>query len=87
MPERSGWRAIEGREATTLEDELRHEVPVGHVLHGREVQAIARRDDCDDVAFDVSGAGLCVVHLTKQREKDSRRPHASFVRRLPEHDE
>ena len=51
MAEGSEWCAIEGSEATTLEDELRREMPVGHALHGREVYAVARRDDRDDVAF------------------------------------
>lgn len=84
---RSRWLAIEGRVATTLEDELRRETPVGHALHGRAVRAVARRQDCDDVAFEVAGAGLCVVHLTWQTETDARWPHVSFVDRLPEHDD
>jgi hypothetical protein len=83
----SGWRAIEGNEAATFEGELRREMPAGHALHGREVRAVARRDDRDDVAFEVAGAGLCVVHLTWQRETDPRWPHASFVECLPEDDE
>jgi hypothetical protein len=69
-----------------LEDELRREMPVGHALYGREVRAVARRDDCDDVAFEVAAAGLCVVHLTWQRETDPRWPHAMFVDALPETD-
>jgi hypothetical protein len=62
-------------------------MPVGHTLHGREVRAVARCEDCDDVAFEVAGAGLCIVHLTWQREADPRWPHASIVEHLPEHHE
>jgi hypothetical protein len=81
------WRAIEASEAATCEAELRREMPVGHALHGREVRAVARRDDSDDVAFEVADAGLWIVHLTWQRETNLRWPHAVLVRRLPEHDE
>ena len=80
----SGWRAIDGQEAAALEEELRRELPAGHVLHGRQVRAIARRDDCDDVAFEVVDAGLCIVHLTYERETDPLAPPALFVERLPE---
>ena len=46
----SRWRVIEGSEAATLEAELRREMPDGHTLHAHAVHAVARRDDCDDVA-------------------------------------
>lgn len=82
-----GWRAIEGSEAATCEAELRRETPVGHALYGREVRAIARRGDRDDVAFEVARTGLCIVHLTWQRETDPRWPNAVFVPHLPEDDE
>jgi hypothetical protein len=46
-----------------------------------------RREDCDDVAFHVEGAGLCVVHLAWRTGTDRRRPHAAFVEALPEGDD
>ena len=83
----SGWRPVEGSVAARLEGELRREIPVGHALHGREVRAVARRDDRDDVAFEVADLGLCVVHLTWQRETDPRWPHAVFVAELTGEDD
>lgn len=78
----SGWREVSGTEAAALERELRREVPANHVLHGRIARAHARRDDCDDVAFEVDGAELWVVHLDDWRsERDPSSPHAVLVRK------
>lgn len=81
------WRTVAGDEAETLELELRRELPSSHVLQGRLVRAVARRVDCDDVAFEVEGAGLCIVHLTWRRESDSEWPFTIFVEALPESDD
>jgi hypothetical protein len=66
-----------------LEAELRRELFPSHVLHGRNFRAVARRFDCDDVAFDVSPGGLCVVHLTWSNENGPRWPRHQFVDVLP----
>jgi hypothetical protein len=41
-------------------------MPAGHVLFGRTVRAIGRRQDCDDVLFYLGESVLqfAVVHLT-----------------------
>lgn len=46
--------------------ELQRELTVGHQLYGLPVRAIARRQDCDDVLFQIDdGTGrVAVVHLT-----------------------
>jgi hypothetical protein len=50
--------------------ELRREVPAGHVLFGRTVQTVGRRQDRDDVLFYLgeSVPQFAVVHLTYTRE-------------------
>lgn len=59
-----------------LVDELRRQMPPGHVLAALEVAARARRQDRDAVLFEVlDGSGrLAVVHLTHQTESDPRWP-------------
>ena len=59
-----------------LVDELRRQLPPGHILAGLVVAACARRQDRDDVLFEVlDGSGrLARVHLTHQRESDPRWP-------------
>jgi hypothetical protein len=78
------WRNLEEREATLVGQELLRELAEGHPLSGRRARAVARRDDCDDVAFDIEGAGLCVVHLTWAKEPDARWPGFEFVQSLPD---
>lgn len=78
------WRKLHEREAGQLQRELLRELAEGHPLHGRGARAVARREDCDDVAFDIDGSGLCVVHLTWAHEPDIRFPRFQFVDTLPE---
>jgi hypothetical protein len=80
------WRDLEDREADLLGRELLRELGEAHPLHGRSARAVARRDDCDDVAFDVDGSGLCVVHLTWATANDARWPKFEFVQSLPDDD-
>jgi hypothetical protein len=70
-----------------MEAELSREVSRGHALHGLRTRAVARAEHCDDVAFEVEGAGLFVVHLTWRPETDPRWPHAILVDALPESDD
>ncbi len=78
------WRDVFGSEAASLEGELARELRSDHPLFGRRARALARRTDCDDVAFEVEPGGLCVVHLTWTKESGVRWPRYEFVDRLPE---
>jgi hypothetical protein len=78
------WRMVSGQEAERLEEALSRELSAEHPLVGRAAHAVARRDDCDDVAYEIEPGGLCVVHLTYGEEKKSRWPTFSFVETLPE---
>lgn len=59
------WGPIPEAFARSTERELRKEVPSNHLLYDRcwTARAIARRFDCDDVAFELDD-GFAVVHLT-----------------------
>jgi hypothetical protein len=67
------WCAVND---ASLVDELRRELPPGHVLTGLGVAACARRQDRDDVLFEIldGTARLARVQLTYQAESDSRWP-------------
>ena len=67
------WFATDDRR---LVEELLRELPPGHVLEGLAVDVRARRQDCDDVLFNVlDGSGrLAQVHLTYKGESDPRWP-------------
>lgn len=80
------WRDVSRSEAESLERELARELAQGHPLRGRSWRAVARRGDSDDVAFEVTPGGLCVVHLTYREETDSRWPASEFVEHLPDGD-
>lgn len=61
------WHPIEDRSSVeSLVRELYLELSARHVLFGLRARAIARRQDCDDVLFELlDGSGrLAVVHLT-----------------------
>lgn len=78
------WTQVTGEVAVALESELKRELPSGHALEGRAVRAVARRGDRDDVAYELDGHQLCVVHLTYQVETDRRWPSFMFVMSLDE---
>ncbi|MBT1696416.1 hypothetical protein KK083_05985 [Fulvivirgaceae bacterium PWU4] len=54
-----------------LNNQLEKEIGRGHVLYGRDVKTIARRQDNDDVLFAVFDAGFkyAKVHLTWSQSK------------------
>lgn len=58
------WRAA--KESSRLDAQLAKELPPGHALMGIPVHALAERQDCDDVLFQLNdGSGrFAVVHLT-----------------------
>lgn len=63
-----------------LEDELRLELPRGHLLADELVEAIARREDRDHVLFALSGHRWAIVSLSwsQGRERDARWPTAEL---------
>ncbi|MCC9740828.1 hypothetical protein [Streptomyces sp. MNU89] len=56
-----------------LERQLATELGPDHTLHGCDVNAVAKRQDCDDVLFSVSGQPFrwAVVHLTWRDRPDT----------------
>lgn len=78
------WRSITDDERRALEAELRRELGAGHPLSGMTSRALARRQDCDDVLFEVGGVGVAVVHLTWSREARSDGPSAEIYHSLSE---
>jgi len=68
------------KKADLLLGELIKEIHFDHPLSGLPLRAVAMRQDQDDVLFEVLGRGdlLAVVHLTWQKEIDSRWPHTEL---------
>jgi hypothetical protein len=60
------WFPVPDAQAPLLVTELHRELAPSHVLYGATVKAIARRQDCDDVLFQVLAphSQFAVVHLT-----------------------
>jgi hypothetical protein len=55
--------------------EALREIGPGHPLYQKELEAIARRIDCDDVLFLIrSTSEVAVVHLTWTRDRIERLP-------------
>ena len=75
------WYSVE--DSDPLNRELLRELPVGHCLYQVQVNAVARRQDCDDVLFALEdGSGrVAVVHLSYAVEKD---PVWPFTRVFPD---
>jgi hypothetical protein len=66
-----GWIPVSVETAAKLEAELRRELPRSHQLAGRSLRAVARRDNTDDVLFELAtgeGPVFC-VHLTWSVER------------------
>jgi hypothetical protein len=69
LPE--GWFPVDSEGAVALEAEFRREVPRSHQLHGRNVRAVARRLDLDDVLYHSDDDySMFLVHLTWRVERD-----------------
>lgn len=62
------WHHVSDEQARRCEVELRRELSGNHVLVGKEFRAVAKRQDRDDVLFEVVDVGFVVVHLTWSRE-------------------
>jgi len=78
VPLRKPWWPVTPEHAEAIKAELRREICAGHVLFGRRVSAIGRRQDQDDFLFALSDDRyvLACVHLTfsKRPETDPRWP-------------
>jgi hypothetical protein len=66
------WHALAEEECIALRAELTRELPPGHALEGIQVKCLARRQDRDDVLFELQdGSGrFASVHLTWQAERE-----------------
>jgi hypothetical protein len=75
------WERTDEETAALLEAELRRELPSGHILSTEPVAAIARRVDCDDVAFRLTNRldAVAIVHLTYQAERDPEWPATKII--------
>jgi len=77
------WEALARAERSEfLAAQLETTLSEKHVLHGLKVTAVAARIDRDDVLFEVAEGEmpLAVVHLTWQKETDSRWPSTKLFR-------
>ncbi len=71
------WKPVAQSDAPKLERELQRELAPGHALYGscRGARAVAVRQDCDDVLFELQGSTqFAVVHLTWTKTPPDRVP-------------
>ena len=69
------WHEITSEaERKDLSKELRREVSIWHALAWKRPRAIARRQDRDDVLFELGSDRWAIVHLTWHREWNRRWP-------------
>jgi len=54
----------------SLEKELAKELSSEHKLYGKKVKAIGKREDNDDVLFEIGDKEMAVVHLTWRGKKE-----------------
>lgn len=83
----SPWYPVDDAEiCAALERQLVQEIARGHVLDGRSVRLIARRDDTDDALFALDDGRVAEVHMTwrKSRETDARWPATAIFASLRE---
>jgi len=59
------WFGVENAaERQALLAQLQRELPAGHVLSGVPVTLVGRRQDCDDVLYELEDGRVAAVHLT-----------------------
>ena len=59
------WRSLDfADEAEALASQLQRELVAGHPLSGLSASPVARRDDTNDVLFELTDGRVAVVHLT-----------------------
>ena len=66
------WHWIE----TDFETELNRELPHGHILEGKTLKTVAKRQDMDDFLFAIDNWEFeyAIVHLTWVKETDKKWP-------------
>jgi len=71
------WYAVSDPD---LVSELQRELVPGHLLFGKDVTAVARRQDRDDVLYALCDGTkrMAVVHLTHARESDAKWPSTTI---------
>ena len=74
-----GWHFPDGSIAQGLQAELQRELPPGHLLYGRAVEAVAYRQDQDDVLFRHQDEldRFAIIHLTWIRKREINAGHPS----------
>jgi len=67
------WECIDLNYGNSCENELYKELSPGHILFALKAKAIARRDDCDDVLFEIidNSKRYAMVHLTWSGREES----------------
>lgn len=69
------WWLIPKGMSEYLTEELEKELPLKHILYGKNAIAVARREDNDDVIFWIEKLNkYAVVHLTFSKETSSEFP-------------
>ncbi|NKF52643.1 hypothetical protein G3R49_18970 [Shewanella sp. WXL01] len=53
-----------------LSFEAKTEIDIGHILFGKELSVITKREDCDEILI-LSGSNKYIVHLTWSSNKES----------------
>ena len=54
-----------------IEEEVNKEILKNHPLYGRNLKTIARREDCDDILFQIENSQkVAYVHLTWSSKKE-----------------
>ena len=74
-----GWNCPDTAVAQSLSAELQRELPPDHLLFGRVVEAVAYRQDQDDVLFRHQDEPnrFTVIHLTWSRKQEINADHPS----------
>ncbi|MBM6619199.1 hypothetical protein JR050_16170 [Bacillus sp. RD4P76] len=69
------WWLIDSKMSATLDEELKKEISPDHILFGLKAEAVARREDNDDVVYWISEIQkYAVVHLTYSKEASNEFP-------------
>jgi hypothetical protein len=73
------WWLINNKMSESLNEELKRELSLNHILFRKKVVAVARREDNDDVVFWMSDIKrYAVVHLTYLKETSSEFPRTKL---------
>ena len=73
LPEPWHWTDLD------LTDQLKKEIRIDHILYNKSVKTIARRQDNDDVLFELADNKFAVVHLTWQQSTSTHKDFPSTI--------